>query len=138
MPGKWTRNLIAISFRIYFITVKSIDYVSNQFDDIPRRGLFIVLSGTVFSKSAVDGTELRFVTLIRRSYGCCLNYLQEELTVQVNLWLSSPLYNRFSNLSNEYWRKEKKPQRICILGPKLLINYQILLKLLIEIIKHFS
>lgn len=42
-------------------------------------GLFIVLSGTVFSKSAVDGTELCFVTLIRRSYGCCLNYLLEEL-----------------------------------------------------------
>lgn len=59
-------------------------------------GALIVLLGTVFTKSTVDGIELCFVTLLRRSYGCCLNYLLEELTVQVKLCLLSPLYNRFS------------------------------------------
>lgn len=34
--------------------------------------------------------------------------------------------------------KKRSNKGFVFLGPKLLINYQILLKLLIEIIKHFS
>lgn len=140
MPGKWTRNLIAINFRIFLVQWRG--YIMFQINSMTylERAL-IVLLGTVFSNCAVDGTELCFVTLIRRSYGCCLNYVLEELTIQVKLWLLSPLYNRFSQfriLAMSLEEKKRSHNGFVFLGPKLLIVYQILLKLLIEIIKHFS
>lgn len=137
MPGKWTKNLIAINFRIFLVHWREIIMFQINSMTYLERALYRSIRYCIFKLQGRWDRAVFCDSYYRRSYGWCLNYVLEELTVQVKLWLLSPLYNRFSQfriLAMSLEEKKRSHKGFVFLGPKLLIIYQILLKLLIEII----